>query len=148
MNSPEKNLDSTLESTGESWPKLIFKPYSSTSLGNFFVGMFILFWSSSLTELFGYDHRHGYGGLIFSAVGLTLTFGTMYINTLMKKIGLDRSVRSALWLSAVIGSYVALTTYPWGLPIFSEIAGFISSILTFLISYQFDKKFGAGINQK
>ncbi len=142
MQSPDQNHNSSQENDTDSWMKSIAQPSNTTPLGYFFVGMSILFWSSSLTKLFGYDHTHGYGGLIFSAVGLTLTFLTIFVNRLMVKMGLGKSVRSGLWMSAVVGSYVTLTTYPWGIPIFSNIAGFLTSILTFIVTYQVDKKLG------
>jgi hypothetical protein len=87
----------------------------------------------------GFDLKKGYGALIFIVIGLTLMFTTIFINRIMAKIGLERPVRSALWLSAVIGPYINLTTYnSWNLPVISHLAGFFASILTFIISYLLD----------
>jgi hypothetical protein len=139
MQSPERKIDTAMQSYAKRWLKSLDRPRASTTLGYFFLGLFILFWSSSLTTLLGFDLKKGYGALIFIVSGLTLMFTTIFINRIMAKIGLERPVRSALWLSAVIGPYINLTTYnSWNLPVISHLAGFFASILTFIISYLLD----------
>jgi hypothetical protein len=65
----------------------------------------------------------------------------------MVKIGLERPIRSALFLSALVGPYVNQTTYnSWNLPVISHLAGFIASILTFTISYLLDTALGKYLN--
>ncbi|OGO12029.1 MAG: hypothetical protein A2Y53_02930 [Chloroflexi bacterium RBG_16_47_49] len=143
MQSHERKIDAAMQSYAERWMKSIDRPRASTTLGYFFVGMFILFWSSSLTALLGFDLKKGYGALIFIIVGLSLTFTTIFINRLMTKLGLDRSIRSALWLSAVIGPYANLISYNyWHLPVISHIVGFAASILAFIFSFLLDKMLG------
>jgi hypothetical protein len=68
---------------------------------------------------------------------------SIFTNKLMIKIGFERSIRSSIWMSAIAGSYVSLTTYPWGIPIFSEISGFATSIIVFMVTYLVDKKLGS-----
>ena len=127
--------------------KSIDRPRASTTLGFFFIGLFILFWSSSISSLLGFDVKKGYGTLIFVAVGLTLTFTIILVNRFMVKIGLERPIRSALFLSALVGPYVNQTTYnSWNLPVISHLAGFIASILTFTISYLLDTALGKYLN--
>jgi hypothetical protein len=139
MQSPVRKIDTAMQSYTKRWLKSLDRPRASTTLGYFFLGLFILFWSSSLTTLLGFDLKKGYGALIFIVIGLTLMFTTIFINRIMAKIGLERPVRSALWLSAVIGPYINLTTYnSWNLPVISHLAGFFASILTFIISYLLD----------
>lgn len=142
MDSSDEDKATSKQSYIDNLIKIMNQPHTTTTLGYFFVGMSILLWSSSVTELFGYDHHEGYGGLIFSAVGLSLTLSTIFVNKLMMIVGLERPIRSSLWLSAIAGSYITITTYPWGIPIFSEIAGFATAIFVFLVSYQIDKKLG------
>lgn len=139
----EQNEDSTKQSYLDNLVKVMNQPHASTTLGYFFVGMSILLWSSSVTELLGFNQQMGIGGMIFSAVGLSLTILTILANQLMVKVGIERPVRSSLWMSAIAGSYVSLTTYPWGIPIFSEIGGFATSIIVFIATYILDKKFGS-----
>lgn len=140
MQSPEDKIDVAMQSYAKRWMKSLSQPRASTTLGYFFVGLFILFWSSSLTTLMGFDLKKGYGILIFIGVGLILTLPTIFINWIMAKIGLVRPIRSALWLSAIIGPYVNLTTYnSWNVPVISHIAGFIASILAFIFSFLLDK---------
>jgi hypothetical protein len=88
----------------------------------------------------GYDLKKGFGALIFIGVGLSLTLATILLNRVMAIIGLDRPIRSAVCLCAVIGPYVNLATYhTWNSPVISHIAGFIASIGSFLISILLDK---------
>jgi hypothetical protein len=58
----------------------------------------------------------------------------------MSRIGLERPIRSSLWLSAVLGPYVNLITYNlWNSPVVSHIAGFGTAILTFILSFLLEK---------
>jgi hypothetical protein len=135
----DRKIDDAMQSYARKWMKSIDRPRASTTLGYFFVGLFILFWSSSISSMLGFDLKQGYGVLIFIAVGLILTFTIILVNKFMAKIGLARPIRSALFLSAVVGPYVNQTTYnSWNLPVISHLAGFIASILTFTISYLLD----------
>src|SRR4030065_2444359 len=111
MQSPERKIDIAMQSYAKSWMKSLDRPRASTTLGYFFVGLFILFWSSSLTSLLGFNLNKGYGALIFVVIGLTLTFTTIFMNRIMAKIGLERPIRSDLLLSALVGPYINLTTY-------------------------------------
>ena len=143
MQSPDRKIDATIQSYTKSWMDSLDHPRTFTTLGYFFVGLFILFWSSSLTSLIGYDVNKGYGASIFVIIGLTLTLTTIFLNKLMSKIGLDRPIRSALLFSALVGPYVFLTTYnSWNLPVISHIVGFFASILTFIFSYLLDTALG------
>jgi hypothetical protein len=140
MQSPEHKIDAAMQSYAKRWMKTLDHPRASTTLGYFFVGLFIMFWSTSLTTLLGFDLKKGFGTLIFIGVGLTLTFATIFINRIMSRIGLERPIRSSLWLSAVLGPYVNLITYNlWNSPVVSHIAGFGTAILTFILSFLLEK---------
>ncbi|MFZ0531703.1 MAG: hypothetical protein WAM09_00870 [Anaerolineales bacterium] len=140
MRSPDRKIDASMQSAAKKWMKSLDRPRASTTLGYFFVGMFILFWSSSLTAMFGFNLKNGFGSLIFIGVGLSLTFATMLIIRFMARIGIDRPVRSAFMLSAVIGPYVNMAAYhAWNSPVISHIAGFSASILAFIVSILLDK---------
>jgi len=147
MQFQDRKIDDAMQSYARRWMKSIDRPRASTTLGFFFIGLFILFWSSSISSLLGFDVKKGYGTLIFVAVGLTLTFTIILVNRFMVKIGLERPIRSALFLSALVGPYVNQTTYnSWNLPVISHLAGFIASILTFTISYLLDTALGKYLN--
>lgn len=147
MQFQDRKIDVAMQSYARRWMKSIDRPRASTTLGFFFIGLFILFWSSSISSLLGFDVKKGYGTLIFVAVGLTLTFTIILVNRFMVKIGLERPIRSALFLSALVGPYVNQTTYnSWNLPVISHLAGFIASILTFTISYLLDTALGKYLN--
>jgi len=143
MQFQDRKIDAEMQSYARKWMKSIDRPRASTTLGYFFIGLFILFWSSSISSLLGFDFKMGYGTLIFVAVGLILTFSIILVNRFMVNIGLERPIRSALFFSALVGPYVNQTTYnSWNLPVISHIAGFIASILTFTISYLLDTALG------
>ena len=147
MQFQDRKIDVAMQSYARRWMKSIDRPRASTTLGYFFIGLFILFWSSSISSLLGFEVKKGYGTLIFVAVGLTLTFIIILVNRFMVKIGLERPIRSALFLSALVGPYVNQTTYnSWNLPVISHLAGFIASILTFTISYLLDTALGKYLN--
>ena len=147
MQFQDRKIDVAMQSYARRWMKSIDRPRASTTLGFFFIGLFILFWSSSISSLLGFEVKKGYGTLIFVAVGLTLTFTIILVNRFMVKIGLERPIRSALFLSALVGPYVNQTTYnSWNLPVISHLAGFIASILTFTISYLLDTALGKYLN--
>jgi hypothetical protein len=135
----DQKIDDAMQSYAKKWMKSIDRPRASTTLGYFFIGLFILFWSSSITNILGFDLKKGYGSLIFIAVGLSLTFTVILLNKFMVKIGLARPIRSALFLSSVVGPYINQTSInSWNLPVISHLAGFIASIFTFIISYLLD----------
>jgi hypothetical protein len=135
----ESKIDIAMRSYAKKWIKSTNQQRVSTTLGYFFVGLFILFWSSSITTFLGLDLKSGYGALFFVFIGISLTFITIYLNKLMAKIGLKRPIRSALFLSALIGPYTYLSTYnAWNLPVISHIAGFFASVLTFILCYLLD----------
>jgi hypothetical protein len=143
MQFQDRKIDAAMQSYAKRWMKSIDRPRASTTLGYFFIGLFILFWSSSITSLLGFDFKIGYGTLIFVTLGLTLSLTIIFINRFMEKIGLDRPIRSALFLSALVGPYVNLITYnAWNRPVISHIVGFIASIFTFTISYLLDTTLG------
>jgi hypothetical protein len=144
MRSKDPIIDKAMQSYAKNWLKSTNRQRASTTLGYFFVGLFILFWSSSITTFLGLDLKKGYGVLFFIFFGLSLTFIAIYVNKIMAKIGLERPIRSALFMSALIGPYVYLSTYnAWNLPVISHIAGFFASILTFVLSYLLDTLLGS-----
>jgi hypothetical protein len=140
MRLPDQKIDAPMRAYAKRWMKSLDRQRASTTLGYFFVGLFILFWSSSLTTMLGFNLKKGFGSLVFIGVGLLLMFSTLLIIRIMAKIGLDRPTRSAIMLSAVIGPYVNLAVYhAWNSPVISHIVGFIASIFAFLISLLLDK---------
>jgi hypothetical protein len=143
MQFKDRKIDEAMQSYAKQWMKSIDRPRASTTLGYFFIGLFVLFWSSSITSILSFDLKKGYGALIFIAVGLILTLIVIFLNKFMVKIGLARPIRSALFLSAVVGPYVNQTTInSWNLPVISHLVAFIASVLTFIISYLLDTTLG------
>jgi len=140
MQTPDNKIDTAMQAYAKKWLSSLDNRRPSTSLGYFFVGFFLLIWSSSLTTQLGYDLKKGIGALIFIGIGLGLTLIIIMTNSLMTKVGLGRPIRSAIWLSAIIGPYINLSIYHlWKIPIVSHMIGFAAAILAFLISITLDK---------
>ncbi len=137
---PDHRIDATMQAFAKRWMKSMDQPRPSTTLGYFFAGLFILFWSSSLTTLLGYDVKKGWGALVFVGVALLLTLPTLFFIRLMAVVGIDRPTRSALLFSAVIGPYAYMAAdHTWSIWVISHILGFIASILAFLASLGLDR---------
>lgn len=129
-----------MQAYAKQWMKSFEKPRPTTTLGFFFVGLFILFWSSSITSLLGYNLSKGPGAFIFIGIALLLSILTILLNHVMSIIGIERPVRSGIFLSSVLGPYVnMLAENAWKSPTISHIAGFFASILAFLLSYLLDR---------
>jgi hypothetical protein len=140
MRSSNQKMDASMKAYVKKWMKSLDQPRPSTTLGYFFVGLFILFWSSSVTNILGYDLRKVSGSLIFIGIVFVFTLVTWSLIRLMSIIGIDRPTRSALMLSALIGPYVNLVVYQgWNSLVISHISGFIASIFAFLVSLLLDK---------
>lgn len=140
MKSSNEQIDASMKAYAKKWMKTFNRPRASTTLGYFFVGLFILLWSSSLTRMLGYNLSRISGSLIFILIGSGLTIVAWSVIHIMAKIGIERPVRSAILLSAVIGPYVNMATYnSWNSGVVSHIAGFIASIFAFLASFLLDK---------
>ncbi len=140
MKPPDQKIDASLQAYAKRWMKSLDRPRPTTTLGYFFVGLFILFWSSSLTSLVGYDIKKGWGALVFLGIAILLTLPTMIVVRIMALLGVDRPTRSAFLFSAVIGPYINMVAdHAWRLATISHILGFFSAILAFLVSLLLDR---------
>ncbi len=140
MKPPDNKIDASMQAFARRWMKSRDQPRVSTTLGYFFAGLFILFWSSSLTSMLGFDLKQGWGTLVFIGVGILLTLPTLFLVRVMALVGMDRPTRSALLFSAVIGPYVYMAAdHAWNVWAISHISGFAASILAFLASLGLDR---------
>jgi hypothetical protein len=140
MKLSDHQIDASMKAYATKWLKSLDQPRASTTLGYFFTGLFILFWSSSITNLLGYDLSKISGSLIF--IGFLSVFGfTMWLLVrLLAIIGINRPTRSALLLSAVMGPYVDMAVYQKSnSAVISHISGFLVSIFAFVISLILDR---------
>jgi len=136
----DRKIDSTVKAYSTSWLKSLNIPGASTILSNLLITFCVLFWSVTLTTMFGYDLKKGAGTLVFIGIWLSISLITFVAMRLMSKLGVDRSTRSAFILSAIIGPYVDLVTYhAWNLPVISHIIGFAGATIAFLFSLLLDK---------
>jgi hypothetical protein len=140
MKLSDRQIDASMKAYAKKWMKSLDHPRPSTTLGYFFTGLFILFWSSSLTYILGYDLRKVIGSLVFIGFVFILAFVIWLLIRIMAIMGIDRPTRSALMLTAVIGPYIDLAVFhQWNSAVISHISGFLASIFAFLLSLLLDK---------
>jgi hypothetical protein len=140
MKPPDQKIDASMQAYAKRWMKSLEKPRPTTTLGYFFVGLFILFWSSSLTSSIGFDIKKGWGALVFLGIALLLTLPTLFVVRIMAIIGVNRPTRSAFLFSAVIGPYINMVAdNAWKMPTISHILGFFSAIMALLVSLLVDR---------
>jgi hypothetical protein len=140
MKSSDQRIDTSLRAFARRWMKTFDRPRPSTTLGYFSVGLFVLFWSSSLSKQTGFNLNSIWGTLVFLGFVVILTLTSMLIVHILARLGIDRPTRSALLFSAVIGPYVnMLTARAWNISVVSHILGFLAGILAFLTSLLLDK---------
>lgn len=136
----DRKIDNAVQSYWKNWLNSLERPHASVILSNIVLTFSILFWSASLTTQFGFDLKKGPGILVFIAIWLFISLGILLVTLLMAKLGVERRIRSALLLAAIIGPYINLIAYlAWDRPTVSHILGFVSSIIAFLFSLVLDK---------
>lgn len=122
------------------WLKNFDRPRPSTSIGFFFCGVFVFIWSSTITRTFGFDPYKDWGVAVFISFGLILAYTLILVNSLLSRLGLVRSLRSAFLFSALIGPFLAITTYNNSkIPVWGHLAGFGSALIAFCISLVVDQ---------
>jgi hypothetical protein len=140
MKSPDQKIDASVQAFAKRWMSSLDRPRVSTTLGYFFVGLFLLFWSSAITSLLGFDLNKGIGVFVFIGVGILVVFPTIFFVKLMARLGVDRPTRSAFLFSAVIGPYVNMVAQQaWHIPVLSHMLGFVAAIFAFLFSLLLDR---------
>ena len=140
MKISEDQIDASIKAYAKKWMKSLDRPRTSTTLGYFFAGLFILFWSSSLTHEMGLDVKTLIGALVFTGTVFILISLMWLLIRIMAGFGINRSTRSALLLSAVIGPYIYMAVYQhWNSAVISHISGFVASICAFIFSIFLDK---------
>ena len=134
-------IDQAMRAHAKEYLKTLNRPRpGSTSLGFFFAGVFVFIWASNLTNELGYIPLNGIGIAIFLGIGVGLAALLIGINSLLAKMGLSRTLRSALWLSAVCGPYLTIAARGrWDNPVWGHLAGFAATLLAFCISLVVDK---------
>ena len=104
------------------------------------MGYVVYTWVSSLIKEWGYV---GYRG-----PGLYIGFGLFFVGVLsvaaidifMALMNLNKIIRSAIWFSAILGPYMSVMVLEkWGIPVWSHIAGSVSVLLAFSLSWLLDR---------
>ena len=142
MQQPHDKYDKVMQDYAKKWMKSLDKPRYSTSMGTFFVLIFLFIWASTLTNQLGYVPMQGSGIVVFLALIIALGLGCYFINSLLTQIGFPKSIRSAIWFSALIGPYLGIVAINnLQNPVLSHLIGVTSSIISFILSFGLDKLF-------
>jgi hypothetical protein len=140
MKLSDHQIDASMKAYAKKWLKSLDQPRPSTTLGYFFTGLFILFWSSAITHLLGYDLSQIAGSLIFIGFLFVSGFVVWLLVRILAIIGVNRHTRSALLLSAVLGPYIDMAVYQkLNSAVISHISGFLASIFAFMASLMLDR---------
>jgi FtsH-binding integral membrane protein len=84
----------------------------------------------------------GLGIIIFFSIGAGFIISSIFINTILTKLGFEKPLRSALWFSALVGPYISIVAINnWDNPALSHITGVVTAILAFVLSYFLDRAF-------
>jgi hypothetical protein len=140
MSQSRDEFDKAVQESVHNSMQSLRRPRTTTNLGNFFGALFVFFWASSLTNQLGYQPFRGTGIIVF--IGLLVGIGAalIFFDSLLGRSGINRSTRSAIWFSAVIGPYISiLAMNNWGENVLSHMAGFAGTALAFWASYLLDK---------
>ena len=114
--------------------------YFEFGFGSLFMGYVAYTWASTLTKEMGYVSYRGRGLFVGFGLFLVLLLIVVAIDILMIRFDLHRIIRSAIWLSVVIGPYVGIMVFnEWGSPVWGHIAGTISGLFIFLFSWWIDR---------
>jgi hypothetical protein len=142
MQKPQDKYDEAMQDYARKWMRTLDKPRHSTNISIFFIAIFIFIWSSTLTNLLGYVPLEGLGIIIFFSIGAGFIISSIFINTILTKLGFEKPLRSALWFSALVGPYISIVAINnWDNPALSHITGVVTAILAFVLSYFLDRAF-------
>jgi len=140
MRSSQDKMDLLFHSYSKKWLHSLKRQHPSSSLGYFITVMFIFLWASDLTIQAGFHPARGIGGLVFVGIGFGLGLIVILFNSLLAYSGIDRPVRSGLWMAAVVGPYFGLSSFSrWQNPTLSHLVGFGSAVIAFWLSFILDR---------
>ncbi len=113
---------------------------SSISFGSTFMGYVAFIWASAFVRARGYIIYRGTGALLGIGLFLAIILSTLAIDLLLAKLTLQKRIRSAIWIGAVLGPYasiVAANTMP---PTLSHVIGVVTTLAGFALSWYIDGK--------
>ncbi|MBN1669298.1 MAG: hypothetical protein JW862_19550 [Anaerolineales bacterium] len=123
---PAKNTKSTLP--------------SSISFGSIFMGYVAFTWASALVRARGDVIYRGVGSLIGIGLFLAIILGALAIDLLLAKLKLQKRIRSAIWIGAVLGPYAGIVASNSTPPTMSHIIGVVTTLVGFTLSWYIDGK--------
>jgi hypothetical protein len=112
----------------------------SFSIGPLFIVLVTWPWMNDLLRAWGYRPYRGWGIAIGLGLELSFVLIAWLIDRALAAGGVPKSVRSGLWLGAVLGPYLGLLTADQGASLAaSQVAGIAATILGFAIGYTIDR---------
>ena len=113
---------------------------SSISFGSAFMGYVAFIWASAFVRAWGYVIYRGTGALIGIGLFLAIIFSTLAIDLLLAKLTLQKRIRSAIWIGAVLGPYAGIAAANTMPPTLSHIIGVVTTLVSFALSWYIDGK--------
>ena len=122
-------------------PKGKVRNYLDFGFGSIFMGYVAYTWASAIIKEMGYVGYRGRGLFIGFGIFLLLLLCVITIDLIMIRLDIQRIIRSAVWLSIVIGPYVGIVVFnEWGSPVWGHLAGAISGLVIFVFSWWIDQR--------
>ena len=96
-------------------------------------------WASTIVQEWGQKPSQQVGKVLGMAVGFSALL--LLIDYVLCRLKLTRAVRSGLWASAALGPYAGLVAWnELAHPVWSQIIGFGSTALFFVVFYYMDRR--------
>jgi hypothetical protein len=131
-----------METQPSSVSKLEYQSWMS--IGIIFPAFVIIQWVFYLTKELGYAPYRGRGIAISFGLYIAMLAVIFLADYALARLGIRKTIRSALWASAFIGPYAGLAAWnTWGHPVWSQVAGVVGTVAAFgLIYLTFRRRYG------
>ena len=100
--------------------------------------VFVFRWSTILVNGWGYAPYQGIGIAMTLGVMIGFLLALLIIDQILAYSGIEKTVRSGVWFSAMVAPYTGITTMEIAGPVWSQAAGFVSGLLAFAAIYFLD----------
>jgi hypothetical protein len=116
------------------------EPKHTFSLGPVFVVLVTWPWLNALLAAWGYRPYRGWGLVLGLALLLGFAAAAWLVDFGLARLGIDRAVRSALWLGAAVGPSVVLWAVEQGMaPLAAQALGLVATLVGFGLGHGLDR---------
>ena len=112
-------------------------------IGGGFVAFTAYRWAATMVQEWGWKPSERAWIVLGLALGFSLAL--VLVDYVLWRGRLDRAVRSGLWASAALGPYAGMVAWEeLAHPVWSQVIGFGSSVLIFVVFYYLDRRLQRG----